>query len=200
MLHPPTLSHPRAVAVGALLAVFLCLAPPAEAQQNTVDIYHDGDTWFFQLGGAISFLSEVGTFEAVAGTVGYGGKIGHRWGDWGAFVSAEHNIWALTTIGEGAVDSVFNLGLGGEVLYYEQRVRTSLIVGTSTTLFDTILDEFGTTGAFLEVRPQGYRLPFDENVIVEINPLSFIVMVPIFEGIPLIQLSYRSTFSAEVRF
>ncbi len=158
------------------------------------------NTFFPQAEGALSYLSEIGSFEAVAGTFGYGGRAGYRWGDWGAFLQWEHNIWLLTDIGEQPVDSVFNVGIGGDVLYFKDRVRTSFALGTSTTLFDTILDEFGTTGFFFDIRPTGFRLPLDDEITVEIIPLSLIIMVPIIEGIPLVQLAHRSVFSIEVAF
>ncbi len=177
--------------------VLLALCSTAQAQDTSLKTKERVN--YGRAHGGLSFLSEMSSLEAVAGTFGWGLSVGRRWGAWGAFIQMEHNIWVLTEVGGGPFDSVVNFGLGGEVLYYKQYVRSSMALGTSTALFDTILDDFGETGFFLDIRPMGYRVPLD-NLIIELDPLSFIVMVPIIEGIPLVQLSYRSVVSVEVAF
>ncbi|MEO1267975.1 MAG: hypothetical protein AAFX99_07750 [Myxococcota bacterium] len=193
-------------ALGYCLLLFAVAAPTAAQADDTIDavphedISTDSTLLVVQGEGAFSYLSEISTYEGAAGTVGYGGRAGFRWGDWGAFLQLEHNMWLLTDIApESPLDTVLNIGLGGEVLYHDQRVRTSMALGTSTALFSTVLDDFGATGFFVDIRPLAYRFPVGHYTI-EFTPLSPIVMVPIIEGIPLVQLAYRSALTVEATF
>ena len=148
-----------------------------------------------------ALVGEVVSLEGVVSTLGYGVRAGYRWGDWGLFGLLEHDIWLKTDIGNGPVDSVLNIGLGGEVRYFGDRVSTKLAMGTSTALFATILDEWGTTGIFFDIKPTGFRfpalIPLNDGLLFEVTPLSFVFMAPIVEGIPLVHLAFRTTALVE---
>ncbi len=195
------------VFAGVLLLPCVGLAQDTSMQAQAEEVLHEivnefpfDPQYWWEGEGALSYLGEISSKRAVAGTLGYGGKLGARWGDWGLFLQAEHNMWVLTNVGHGPIDSVLNLGGGGEILFFEGRVKTSFSFGTSIALFSTLLDDFGSAGFYVEARPLTYRLPLDEGVFLCFEPIGAITMVPITEGIPLVQLAYRSVIGAEVTF
>lgn len=144
-----------------------------------------------------SFLSDVADRSTLNDTVGYGGRIGYRIGDWGAYVLAEQNLWGTSENQRKLSPGVFNLGLGGEVLIFNGRVRVSGTGGISVLLFDTLLDQAGTVGMFAEVRPGGLRWPLARGTWLEFDPLTLAVAAPVLGGIPLIQLEYRTMLALE---
>ena len=91
----------------------------------------------------------------------------------------------------------FNIGLGGEYLYFARRMRTALYIGPSVLLFDTGIDEAGTTGIYLDVRPTGIRWRLHDQVLVQFDPLTFTIVAPSLSGIPLVVIEYRTALAVE---
>ena len=149
----------------------------------------------------LSFLGETGSRERIFRAYALGFRGGYRWGSWGAFGVVEPAYWSskLPTGGREFV-GVLNLGVGGEYLYAERFVRTAMSVGTSTLTRAGALDEPGSTGFFFEFRPSGLRWALDEAWRISFDPILFSLMVPVLDGIPLIEIEYRSTVSGEFLF
>jgi hypothetical protein len=147
-----------------------------------------------------SLLSDVTDWSALAGTFGYAFKGGYRWSGWGVFLQLEHNLWLSTEMGKEVVDGAVNIGIGGEFVYADGFVRTSLALGPSILAFDTILDQAGTTGIFLDVRPVGLRWAVHEYLVIGLDPVSFAMVAPVLGGIPLVNIQYRTTVYLEGAF
>ena len=111
--------------------------------------------------------------------------------DWSWIARTNHR--AIGSIVQGAL----NVGVGGELLYFEQRARASVAVGPSVLLFDSGLDDAGTTGIFVDVRPVALRWRFHDRVTLQVDPLTFTVVAPVLERIPLVLVEYRTVVGLE---
>lgn len=132
----------------------------------------------------------------------YGGALrgGYRFGRWGVFGHVEQNLWQNSEQNSDTVQGALNLGVGGEYLYADGFVRTTLVVGPSILLFDTILDDAGSTGFFLDLRPVGLRWNPWSDLHINLDPLTFAIVAPVLDGIPLVQVEYRTTLGVEWAF
>ena len=128
-------------------------------------------------------------------------KSGYRWArDWGAYFQIEHNLWTETELESTVRQGVLNLGAGGERLYFLRRMRAAAALGPSILLYDTALDDAGTTGLFFDVRPTGVRWPLGNRLLLVLDPLTFTVVLPVLGGIPLVQIQHRTVLALEYDF
>lgn len=134
----------------------------------------------------------------VEASFGYGLRGGYRWERWGVHGLVEHDMWVTTEHERDVVYGALNLGAGGEISWFDGRAHTSLALGASVLLFDTFLDSAGTTGFFLELQPLGVRWPLAARWDLVLDPLSFHVLVPVTDAIPLVKVEYRTTLAVEV--
>ena len=95
---------------------------------------------------------------------------------------------------------VVNVGVGVEYLYAGGFVRSALAMGPSILAFDTALDDAGTTGFFFDLHPVGLRWAPHERVILGLDPVAFSMVAPVLDGIPLVNVAYRTCFYVEVVF
>jgi hypothetical protein len=144
-----------------------------------------------------SFLSDASDRSLLQDTFGYAGRIGWRWDSFGIFLQGEQNLWDTREFERSIVQGALNLGLGAELLYFEQRARSSVAFGPSILLFDSGLDDAGSTGIFVDVRPVGLRWQFSDRVGLQVDPLTFTVVAPVLEGIPLVMVEYRTVLGLE---
>lgn len=155
---------------------------------------------FVQAESNISVLGEMVSGSAKPGSFGYGLRIGFRKNRWDAFVQAEHGLWR----DDEGVDSLsiqtMNVGVGVGLSYFERHMRASLAIGPSILLTPSQLDDAGAVGIFLDLRPAGFRWPVGEHVVVELNPLTFAIVMPTMTGIPLLYFTYRTALLLEVMF
>ena len=79
-------------------------------------------------------------------------------------------------------------------------MRTSLALGTSILAFDTVLDDAGEVGLFIDFRPVGLRWAVHRLLAVGLDPISFAVVAPALGGIPLIYTQYRTELYLEMAF
>ena len=146
----------------------------------------------------MSFLSNLVEKSTVNLTYGYGAKSGYRWKtDWGVYFQLEHNLWLETEMDVTTQQGVFNIGVGAERLYFARRMRAALAIGPSILLYDTALDDAGTTGLFIDVRPTGVRWPVGKGWALVFDPLTFTLEIPALSGIPLLQIQYRTVLAVE---
>ena len=66
--------------------------------------------------------------------------------------------------------------------------------------FNTQLDSAGGVGMFLDLRPIGIKWDVKRHFRLGLDPLSFAMVAPVLDGIPLVQIQYRTTFWMEGRF
>ena len=153
--------------------------------------------FYIQAEGHGSFFSDVGDRSVIQNTFGYGFQAGHRWGTWRLFIRAEHNLWLASEFSRDLNLGALNLGVGVEHLYFDERVRAMLAIGPSVLLFNTEIDQAGSTGFFVDVRPAGLRWPLADGLIVQWDPLTLTIVAPVLTGIPLVMLEYRTAIAIE---
>lgn len=178
-----------------MLALVTVAAAPADARAGG---YPTG--WAVSADLHASLLTDSATDPLVSATAGYGLRAGHRWGPWGVFLQAEHNMWVAIELEQGVQMGAFNVALGGELIFADGWVRTSLAIGASILLHETIFDPPGTAGFFLDLRPLGVRWCVTEGVTLGLDPITFAVVAPVLGGIPLIRVLYRTHLVATYHF
>lgn len=144
-----------------------------------------------------SVLGDAADRSILNDTFGYAGKLGWRWENVGVFVQGEQNLWGTREFERSIAQGALNVGVGGDLLYFEQRARASIAVGPSILLFDSGLDDAGTTGVFVDVRPVALRWRFHDRVTLQVDPLTFTVVAPVLERIPLVLVEYRTVVGLE---
>ena len=123
---------------------------------------------------------------------------GVRWGWFGVLGKVDWNPWITTQEQDVLEAGALNVGAGVEFLYFNQRCRTALFFGPSILLFETALDQPGTTGVFLDVIAAELRWPITERLTIRFSPITFHLVMPVLDGIPLALLEYRHTVGLEV--
>lgn len=156
------------------------------------------DEGFIDFEGHFAMLAELQDKSLLSSTYGYGLRGGYRWGRFGLYAQAEQNIWLAREDGQTKTQSAVNLGIGGDVLYGQRFMRTSVTLGPSILATKTELDPAGSVGIFLDVRPMGLRWKVLDTMTLCLDPLTFSVVMPVFEGIPLVRIQYRTAFFIEV--
>jgi len=182
----------------ALLLAFPC--PGISGELRSVDREGKLNGPFVALEGHISLFSDLVEWSLLSGSFGYGARGGYRFKNFGIFLHLEHNMWLAMEHDTEVVHGAVNLGLGGEFIYGNGLVRTSLALGPSILAFDTVLDDAGETGFFLDVRPLGLRFAVHELLVIGLDPITFSLVAPVLGGIPLIYAQYRTAVYLECAF
>ena len=194
----------RGIARTLSLAMLLALTtPPAPANAGGLGFAGEDSQgrlngWYVTVGIHLSFLSDVANRSNILPTFGYAVDVGHRWNDKAFFVHIEHNLWLSTELERKISLGALSIAPGFDAIYGQGFVHTSVAVGPSILLASTALDDAGSVGGFLELRPVGLRWKVDPHVALQLDPLSFAIVAPVLDGIPLIQFEYRTTFTTEV--
>jgi MYXO-CTERM domain-containing protein len=182
----------RAAVLAAPVLVLFCAAPaPANAEPTRA---------FASVEGHGSFLNDSPNASLLDVTFGYSARGGYRWGRWRAVIHVEHNAWLVTEYGAAVNAGAFNLGVGAEVLLFDDLIRIGLVVGPSLLLFDTPLDDSGSTGIFSDLRPLGFRYEVADGVIVTFDPLTMSVVAPVLGDPPLRKIERRTYAGMEMGF
>jgi hypothetical protein len=159
------------------------------------------DRPFMNVDLGLSILGETGHREHFARSYALGIRGGKRWGRWGAFAQVEPAYWIVSKPDGGQeLQGAVNLGVGGEVLSAQGLIRTSLSMGPSFLVSAGEVDEPGSTGVYFELRPAGLRWLVAQRFVLGLDPIVLSIMMPVLEGIPLIELEYRTTIIAEYVF
>ena len=125
---------------------------------------------------------------------------GLRFGNLGVLAKAEWNPWFSVQDPGKLKRGVLNVGLGADIVYFEDRVRSGFFAGASTLLFDTPLDEMGETGFFIELNLATLRWEIKDDVWMSVTPATLHVAIPVTGGIPLVVLAYRHSVNLEFVF
>ncbi|HOD07542.1 MAG TPA: hypothetical protein PKG98_05545 [Myxococcota bacterium] len=144
-----------------------------------------------------SLLNDVEDRRPMSDSFGYDVKAGWRWKTLGVFFVFEQNMWVTSQFELGVTQGVANIGLGLEVNYLGGYARTSVAIGPSILLFDTAIDDAGNTGFFLDVRPIGMRWPINRFFAITLDPMSFAIVAPALDRIPLVMIQFRTTLGFE---
>jgi hypothetical protein len=147
-----------------------------------------------------SLLSDSPDRSVLANTYGWGLRGGYAWESWVALVHIEQNLWLSTELTDRTTRGVLNAGIGGAYLYGDEFIRSSVVIGTSTMLFDTIFDESGTTGLFFDLRPIELRWFPRDWLALNLTPFSFTYVSPALAEPAIRMVLYRTVFGAEFIF
>lgn len=150
-------------------------------------------------------LTDVAGSAVLDAAFGYGLRGGYRFapspglGQWGLVGQVEIDHWIPTELDSGVDPGVLNVGVGGELVYIGGFVRSSLLVGTSTLIFDAALDDAGSTGLFVDLRPIGVRYRLSDSFAITFDPISFAFVAPVLGSGPNIRHhEYRIVLGVEM--
>ena len=167
-----------------------------EQMQRLVPVLRPHAPWAqIELGGSFYDTRR----EVISPRLNAGVSGGYRFENLGLFTTVEldHN-WDFTQ--ETDTLTLLNAGVGGELLYVLGHARTSAVVGVSVLLDDTDLDEAGTVGWFVDMRPVSIRWAIGEKAAFELTPVGIDLTVPVTDGIPLVLVSFMTRVGIEWSF
>jgi len=147
-----------------------------------------------------SFLTGLADRSDAVPAFGYALKGGYRWGLVGTFLEFEQDFWVATEYDVRVVQGAYNIAAGVDFTYFEGRAHTSIAIGPSILGFNTLLDQRGSVGWFFDLRPIGLQWDVRRHVRLGLEPLSFVVVAPSLDAVPLVQIQYRTTFYLETPF
>jgi hypothetical protein len=134
------------------------------------------------------------------GAAAYGVHAARRGQRFGLALQAEHCVWWGYWQAHHVSAHSFQAAVGGEAFFIGGRLVSALYAGISTLLFNTVLDDAGTTGLFFDIRPLGYRFPLrTSRWTVILHPLQLTLLAPVMTGLPLLQVQYRTSLELEYR-
>jgi hypothetical protein len=154
--------------------------------------------WFATLEGHVSLLSDAPERSFLDITTGYALRAGRRFGDWAALLQVERNYWLPTELSHDLEPGALNLGLGGEWLTLQGHLRLSATAGPSILWFDTALDDKGTVGVFMDLRPAGFRWRVGDHFTLAFDPLSLALVAPVLGDPGIVQVEYRTLLGIEL--
>ena len=171
-----------------VMVLCICLPSPGQAQG------------FVRAESHASVLSDAPERSVLASTFGVGVRGGYTWGQWRGLAHLERNYWLSTELADRMKAGALNLGFGVEYLSAQGFVRTSAGLGTSTLMFETLLDERGTTGLFFDLRPvELCWMPLD-SLGITLTPFSFTYVSPVLDNPPIRMVLYRTILGLEGQF
>ena len=114
------------------------------------------------------------------------------------YARLEGNAWRQRR-DDGTYDFVliFDLGAGARLDYGGGRLRSSVAAGATLLAVPADVDQAGTFGAFVDVRPVAYAWPLGRGARLGVVPLSLTLAVPVLTSIPLVSIQYRTTVFVE---
>lgn len=169
---------------------------PANDEQAKEDAYD----WRFV--GAVSLhgslLSSVAGRSTLDLTYGAALRAGVRRGSNQLTFVVDYSGWQSLEDRSVITFGALNLAAEYTRTFFGDVVAMSLAAGPSILLTDSILDDAGSVGLYIELRPAGFRWRF-KHVNIGLDPLSFTVVAPVLGALPLVRVQYRTTVSVEFR-
>lgn len=191
-------------ATSLVVALLMLASSPAWADDNITEsakvLSKSSNKWFVGGGLHVSLLTGRRGRSLLRPTFGWDVRGGYRWDNWGVFAIIDHNIWLETEFGNEVDQGAGNFGIGPEYRYAGGAVSSSIAIGPSVLLFETTLDEPGSVGLFVDIRPFAIRWrPSDtwDHMVIKFEPLTLTIVAPVLSGIPLIEVEHRTAVSLE---
>ena len=145
--------------------------------------------------GAGAHGAGIGPSDSIYPTFGVETRARFGWARWGFIGIAEQNFWMRTI--NNHVDGALNIGLGVSRIYADRWMEWTLGGGSSILMTNDDIDSARKVGVFLEIRPAKIRIPLRETLRLNVDPLSFSLVMPVLTGIPLVRFQYRSAVNVE---
>jgi hypothetical protein len=201
-------SLPTVIALVCLVCVNVCHLPLSRAAddaedevveekrkdiQRLVPVLRPNAPWAqMEIGGGFYDTRR----EVISPRLNLGVLGGYRFESVGLLADVElDRNWDFTQ--ETETLTLLNAGVGVELLYVLGHARSSAIFGTSVLLNSTDLDDAGTVGWFLDVRPVSIRWAIGSKAAVELTPIGLDLTVPVTGGIPLVLVSFMTRVGFE---
>lgn len=145
-----------------------------------------------------SLLSSVAGRSTLDLTYGAALRFGARHGSNQLDFVADYSGWQ--SLEDRSVITFGTLNLAAEYTrtFFSDVIAVSLAAGPSILLTDTLLDDAGSVGLFVELRPAGFRWRM-KHVNIGLDPLSFTLVAPVLGALPLVRVQYRTTLTVEFR-
>ena len=135
-------------------------------------------------------------------SIGFGLSLGYRATQkWTIQLRIENNRWFTSEFSRTIEPGSFNAGVGIARHFFNRRLRSSIMAGTSTLLFDTFFHGAGHTGLYFEARPIGFRFSISDNVWFYHDPWIISIVAPVLFSSPaLIFKQFRTTLGVQYEF
>ena len=183
-----------------LVILFLCGQVAIARPVETGSTRNPKNRFFGQVELSPAFLSKVMTGTGFLSSLGYALRCGYRWRLFEISGQIEHNLWLDSDMGEDSTLGTLNMGLGLGLVYFDEHLRSTLTLGISTMLFDGRMDDAGTTGFFLDMRPAGIRWRLNDRLWLELHPLALQIEIPSVARVPIANISFRTIIALEAEF
>lgn len=194
-LSPPRFRHALHLWSAAVLLLAAVRPPTAAADTGSDPRLRSAP--FVAAEGHASLLSDAVNQSIFNLTYGAAVRGGYQFDAWSPFAMLEVNVWQSVEIRGGQTHPVLDAGVGIAHLFGDGLVRSSVAAGVSILLRDTALDDAGSLGFFTELRPVGLRWAVSRHVVVGLDPLTFALVAPVLDSIPLVRVQYRTVLSLE---
>ncbi len=106
---------------------------------------------------------------------------------------AEFVVWHSVESRSRIATPVFNVGVQYGILLRDF-IEVSAAIGPSVLLAGNLLDQAGSVGVFVEIRPCGFRWRI-AAVELGFDPLTFSIVAPVLGAIPLVRVQFRTVLS-----
>ena len=91
-------------------------------------------------------------------------------------------------------NDLLSFGAGASWSYFEHRMRSMILLGTTIMLTDSFQNDRGTMGLYSEIRPAGFVVRIGE-LNLQIYPISLSWLIPVLQNIPLFYVNFRTAIS-----
>jgi hypothetical protein len=176
----------------------LLFSLPAVSRDKTVNDY----SYYIGFSAFGSLFSDMDTMSNNA--VGYGETItaGARVKNLGSYLKISTDRWLSAETSMEIKKGVLNFAFGFETLLFENRIRMSIEMGTSTLRFNTAFDEKGSTGIYAGFNPGALRWypGKKKKFVIELTPFMLAVQKPVLKQPVILRVEYRTVFGIEVPF
>lgn len=200
-MSPPRRHKPgtraRSVVVVATVLALLGASSVADAESPPAPKALS-NPWFGGVSFGLNLFSDRGGGAIRAGALG--GHAGRQWDRVSLGAETEFNLWASPTLNGGKPEpvAVVNVGLRGALDMHNQIVQTVLSTGTSIVVKEPSVDpRAGAVGIYLHFAPISLRVLKRPRGSLWLRPLSGYLAVPNLNGIPLVEVEFRTSISAE---
>ncbi|MBN2531125.1 MAG: hypothetical protein JXR76_32370 [Deltaproteobacteria bacterium] len=91
-------------------------------------------------------------------------------------------------------NDLISFGGAGWVSYFENRMRSMILLGTTILMTESFQNPQGTMGLYSELRPAGFVFHIGKANI-QLYPITLCWLVPVLQNVPLFYLHYRTAVS-----
>jgi hypothetical protein len=154
------------------------------------------DQWHFMVDVELNspIIGAISGGDRILNTRAMQARIGAGRDRLGIFGFVERAHFEEPSYADDVSNDLFSLGAGASWSYFEHRMRSMILLGTTILLSDSFQNDRGTMGLYTEIRPAGFVLKFQEFNL-QIYPVSLSWLIPVLQNIPLFYVHFRTAIS-----